>query len=180
MLATFSIYSEKEEVGHDEPVNLWSDGESSQHTWDAALSSAFHTATEDLRTRLGNNVSRWTYGAIHTMTYVHPLGLVKPLKRVFNRGPVPLGGDIDTINAGATAPNQPGVVIAVSSYRQVVSLTEMNTALSGHAPGQSGHIASKHYDDFIKAWLKVQHHPMLFERHSIETNAEGTVHLLPG
>ena len=148
-------------------------------TWDAALWSAFHTAIEDLRTRLGNNVSRWTYGAIHTMTYVHPLGLAKPLKRVFNRGPMPLGGDIDTVNAGATAPNQPGVVIAVSSYRQMVSLAEMNTALSGHAPGQSGHVASKHYDDFIKAWLKVQHHPMLFERHSIETNAEGTVHLLP-
>ncbi len=70
--------------------------------------------------------------------------------------------------------------IAVPSYRQIVSLADMNASLSGHAPGQSGHVASKHYDDFIKPWLKVQHHPMLFERNTIEANAEGTLHLLPG
>src|SRR6266705_1590244 len=31
---------------------------------------------------------------------------------------------------------------------------------------------SKHYVDFIKPWLHVQHHPMLFERTMIEANAE--------
>ena len=116
---------------------------------------------------------------MHKMTYVHALGLVKPLNLVFNRGPFPVGGDIDTVNMGATAPNRPGVVIAVPSYRQIVSLADMNASLSGHAPGQSGHVASKHYDDFIKPWLKVQHHPMLFERKTIEEQAEGIMRIVP-
>jgi penicillin G amidase len=148
-------------------------------TWDAALSRAFHAAIEELRAKLGDDVARWTYGALHKMTHVHVLGLVKPLNHVFNRGPFPVGGDIDTVNMGATSPNHPEVVIAVPSYRQIVSLADMNTSLSGHTPGQSGHVASKHYDDFIKPWLKVQHHPMLFERRTIDTNSEGTLRLLP-
>ncbi len=43
---------------------------------------------------------------------------------------------------------------------------------------ESGHLASKHYADFIKPWLHVQHHPMLFERTMIEANAEGTLQMV--
>jgi penicillin amidase len=148
-------------------------------SWDAALASAFHAAIEELREKLGEDISRWRYGAIHKVTYSHPLGSVKPLDKIFNRGPFPLGGDIDTVFMGATTANQPEVVITVPSYRQIVNLTNLKSSLSGHAPGQSGHIASKHYADFIQPWLHVQHHPMLFDRDMIETNSEGTLHLLP-
>ena len=113
------------------------------------------------------------------MTYNHPLGTIKPLNRVFNRGPFPVGGDIDTVNMGATMPNEPQVVITVPSFRQIVNLADLKSSLSGHAPGQSGHPASKHYDDFIKPWLKVEHHPMLFERSMIEAQAEGVLSMIP-
>ena len=33
--------------------------------------------------------------------------------------------------------------------------------------------------DFIKPWLKVEHHPMLFERSEIEAYAEGTLYMQP-
>ncbi|GAC1350256.1 MAG: penicillin acylase family protein [Ktedonobacteraceae bacterium] len=148
-------------------------------SWDIALASAFTAAIEELREKLGDNLARWQYGKIHKMTYIHPLGLIKPLDKIFNRGPFALGGDIDTVNMGATLPNQPEVVITVPSFRQIVNLADLKASLSGHAPGQSGHPASKHYADFIKPWLKVEHHPILFERSMIEANAEGTLHLLP-
>jgi penicillin amidase len=148
-------------------------------SWDAALASALHAAIEELRAKLGDDISRWKYGAIHTMTYNHALGFVKPLDKLFNRGPFPVGGDTDTVNMGATTPNQPEVVITVPSYRQIVNLADLKASLSGHSPGQSGHPASKHYADFIKPWLSIQHHPMLFERNMIEARAEGILHLLP-
>jgi len=148
-------------------------------TWDEAIARAFHAAIEELRDKLGKNVSRWKYGSIHKMTYSHPLGAVKPLDKVFNRGPYPLGGDIDTVNMGATMPNSPETVITVPSYRQIANLADPKTSLSGHAPGQSGHPASKHYADFIKPWLNIEHHPMLFERSMIEENAEGVLMLVP-
>lgn len=148
-------------------------------SWHAALASAFHAAIEELREKLGDDISRWQYGAIHKMTYNHPLGMAKPLDKLFNRGPFPLGGDIDTVFMGATIPNQPEVVVTVPSYRQIVNLADLKTSLSGHAPGQSGHIASKHYADFIQPWLHVQHHPMLYDRTMIEANSAGNLHLFP-
>jgi penicillin amidase len=148
-------------------------------SWDAALNSAFTAAIADLQERLGNDISRWQYGKIHKMTYNHPLGTIKPLNKIFNRGPYPLGGDIDTVNMGASLPNQPETVVTVPSYRQILNLADLKASLSGHAPGQSGHPASKHYADFIKPWLKVEHHPQLFERGMIEENAEGILHMIP-
>jgi penicillin amidase len=148
-------------------------------SWDAALHSAFHAAIAYLHGRLGDNVSRWKYGAIHKMTYNHPLGMRKPLDRIFNRGPYPVGGDIDTVNMGASPVNQPETVITVPSYRQIVDLADLKASLSMHHPGQSGHPASKHYDDFIKPWLNVEYHPMLFDREMIEENAAGVLHLAP-
>ncbi len=148
-------------------------------TWQAALTAAFDAAIGELSDKRGANILRWQYGALHTMTYNHVLGAIKPLARFFNRGPFPVGGDVDTINMGAVLPNRPEVVVTVPSYRQIVNLGNMADSLSGHAPGQSGHPASKHYDDFISMWLHVQHHPMLFERASIEENAEGTLKILP-
>ena len=148
-------------------------------SWKAALSSAFHAAIEELREKLGNNLTLWKYGSIHQMTYRHALGAVKPLHKFFNRGPLPVGGDIDTVNMGTVSPAQPSEVITVPSYRQIVDLADMTRSLSGHAPGQSGHPVSKHYDDMIKMWLEVRHHPMLFERGMIEAQAEATLHIKP-
>ncbi|MBX5451671.1 MAG: penicillin acylase family protein, partial [Thermogemmatispora sp.] len=119
------------------------------------------------------------YGAIHRLTYQHPLGNVKPLDKLFNRGPYPAGGDIDTVFMGAVLPNQPEQVVIVPSYRQIVNLADLNASLSGHAPGQSGHPGSRHYGDFVRPWLRTEHHPMLFERQTIEENMEGRLFLQP-
>lgn len=148
-------------------------------SWQEALSRAFTATVEELRESLGDNPSRWQYGAIHTMTYNHTLGSAKLLAPLFNRGPFPVGGDIDTVNMGASLPNDPKTVITVPSYRQIVSLANRSDSLSGHAPGQSGHPASKHYDDFIRMWLNVDHHPMLVDRNEIEVNTQDILHITP-
>jgi penicillin amidase len=148
-------------------------------SWDDALKAAFQATIGELSEKRGTSILNWQYGAIHKMTFGHPLGSVKPLDRFFNRGPFPFGGDIDTVNAGATLPNKPEVVITVASYRQIIDLGNIAHSLSGHAPGQSGHPASKHYDDFIQMWMEVKHHPMLFDRAQIESYTETTLRLLP-
>ncbi len=148
-------------------------------TWEATIQIAFEATVEELTARLGNDPTRWQYGKIHAMTYSHVLGLIKPLDKLFNRGPYPVGGDIDTVNVGVVVPNQPERVITVPSFRQIVNLADLAGSLSIHAPGQSGHIASKHYGDFIKPWRNAEHHPMLFAYQTIRANAEGVLHMLP-
>lgn len=148
-------------------------------TWEAAVHSAFEAMLDELRARLGDDPARWQYGKIHKMTYGHVLGNIKPLDKFFNRGPYPIGGDIDTVNMGAVAPNDPERVITVPSFREIVNLADLAASLSIHAPGQSGQPASPHYDDFIKRWRNVEHHPMLFDRYAIEENAAGTLQMMP-
>jgi penicillin amidase len=149
-------------------------------SWDSAMKNAFKAALDELRDRLGSNILGWHYGTIHKMTYNHPLGAIKALERFFNRGPYAVGGDSDTVNMGATLASNPEVVITVPSFRQIVDLADLSRSRSIHAPGQSGLPASKHYDDFIPLWMKLEHHPMLFTRQAIEENAEGTLRMLPG
>ncbi len=147
--------------------------------WHDALEVTLQATLEELQERLGNDITRWEYGAVHKMSYNHPLGAIKPLDRLFNRGPFPVGGDIDTVNMGASMANAPETVITVPSFRQIVDLANLRNSLSIHAPGQSGHPASHHYDDFIPLWRAVKHHPMLFERAAIENNAEGMLLMYP-
>jgi penicillin amidase len=148
-------------------------------SWGTALDAALTAAVEELREQLGTDISRWQYGKIHRMTYSHALGAIKPLRKFFNRGPFPVGGDADTVNVGVTLPTQPQEVTTVPSYRQIINLADLTTSLSSHAPGQSGHPVSKHYDDLIEMALTVSHHPMLFEREMIEAHKEATLHLRP-
>ena len=57
-------------------------------SWDTAIAAAFTAAVEELCEKLGRDITRWQYGKIHTMTYNHPLGMIKPLDKIFNRGPI--------------------------------------------------------------------------------------------
>ena len=148
-------------------------------TWSSALLSAFEATLDELQGKLGDNPTLWHYGQIHKMTYAHPLGRVKPLDKIFNRGPYPVGGDIDTVNMGSVSPVEPEAVMTVPSFREIVNLADLAASLSIHAPGQSGHPGSKHYDDFIKRWLNVEHHPMLFDHEMIDEQAAGKLRMIP-
>jgi penicillin amidase len=48
-----------------------------------------------------------------------------------------------------------------------------------HAPGQSGHLGSRHYDDLIEPWLNGGYHPMLWKREEVDAAAEGRLVLSP-
>ncbi len=148
-------------------------------SWDSALARAFSAAIEELRDQLGDDLTRWQYGKIHKMTFVHALGLVKPLNLYFNRGPYGIGGDADTVNVSIALPRTPQEVITVPSYRQIIDLGNLHRSLSSHSPGQSGHQASKHYDDFIDLFLTNKRHPMFYDRDTIEAHSEGILHLWP-
>ncbi|HEX7734389.1 MAG TPA: penicillin acylase family protein [Ktedonobacteraceae bacterium] len=148
-------------------------------TWSAALLSAFEATLDELHDKLGPDPTCWHYGKVHKMTYAHALGRVKPLDKIFNRGPYPVGGDIDTVHMGAVSPTEPETVITVPSFRQIANLADLAASLSVHAPGQSGHPASKHYDDFIKLWRNMEYHPMLFDHEVIDEQAAEKLRMIP-
>ncbi|BCL80355.1 peptidase S45 [Ktedonobacteria bacterium brp13] len=149
------------------------------NSWKAALNSAFDATIDELSDRLGNNILQWKYGAIHKLSYSHPLGSVKALQASFNRGPFPIGGNSDTVNVALSAPGNLSTVIAVASYRQIIDLHDLDASQSIHSPGQSGQPGSAHYDDLIPLWRTGHYHPMHFTRGAVEQAAEGKITLTP-
>ncbi|MEW5986224.1 MAG: penicillin acylase family protein [Chloroflexota bacterium] len=134
-----------------------------------------------LREKLGADVKTWQWGRLHQVTYGHALGLQKPLDQVFNRGPFPIGGDTDTPCQTATLPNEPYAANSYCpSFRQIIDVGEFGRSVAVYPPGQSGHLASPHYDDLGALWLQGEYHPMLWTREEVEGAAEGTLTVRPG
>lgn len=147
---------------------------------DETLLLALERAVAALRAELGDDVDGWRWGQLHQVTFSHPLGSVKPLNLIFNRGPFPVGGDADTICQAAYTPGfPPGPVLVGVSYRQIIDLSDWDRSVAVNASGQSGQPGSKHYGDMIDLWRKGEYHPLLFERARIEQEAEGRLILAP-
>lgn len=148
-------------------------------SWHIALERAFDGTIGELTEKLGGNILRWQYKGIYSITYTHPLGAIKAFAGFFNRGPFAIGGNSDTVNVSHATIANPYNVVAVASYRQIIDMHQLDNSQSIHAPGQSGHPASKHYDDFIQRWLDGHYHKMLFTRPAVDTGEEDKLRLLP-
>jgi len=118
--------------------------------------------------------------AFFAQGFGHALGVQKPLNQVFNRGPLPIGGDTDTPLQTACLPGPSYDNNAwTPSMRLVMDLGELSNSRAVFPIGQSGQLGSPHYDDLIEAWSKGEYHPMLWARDQVEKHAEARLTLAP-
>jgi penicillin amidase len=149
-------------------------------TWDGLLAEAWAATVARLRAARGDDVAAWRYGRAHTLTLRHPLGAAPALARLFNRGPFPRGGDGDTVNMGSAGVAPSGAPIYVApSYRLICDLADWDRSVAMHPSGQSGHPASRHYDDFVQPWLEGRYHPLPWRRATVEAAAAHQLTLAP-
>lgn len=148
--------------------------------WDELLGLALSRAVAELRQRFGSDPARWTYGRVHSLTLRHPLGSVAALAPIFNRGPWPTGGDLDTVNQHyVPRDTAAGPLYNAPSYRQIVDLSDWDASRVILPAGQSGHPASRHYSDMAEAWRSGGYHPMLWSRASVERHTVSTLTFEP-
>jgi penicillin amidase len=146
----------------------------------AVLERSLVEAVEWLRETLGPDPAQWQWGKIHRAPFDHPLGMQKPLDRIFSRGPVPIGGDTDTpCQTGIASENPYDNRSWSPSFRQIVDLGDLSRSWITTVPGQSGRLGSPHYDDFIETWRKGELHPMLWTRAQVEQALEAKLVLQP-
>ncbi len=144
------------------------------------LRKSFNQAYEWLRDNVNANYQKWQWGKIHSIEFAHSMSIQKPMDIVFNRGPYPVGGDTDTPNQMAILPQDPFMVKNwAPSWRMVIDLGDIANSKAIYAPGQSGQIGSKHYDDLIEHWLHGNFLTMLWTRGQIERELKGTVNMEP-
>ncbi len=176
-----------------EPNNPWFDDVATpaREKRDDIVRRSFAEACDLLGKRFGDVPHEWTWGRLHTVTFDHPMGAVKPLDLIFNRGPLPSRGSGSTVNAAGfdysafaedPVPAEIGEVFAVQggvSQRLIVDLSHFSNSLSIHTTGQVGIPFHKHYGDMITSWQGVEYHPLLWEKGEIERNKEGLLILEP-
>ena len=147
---------------------------------DRLLRAATERALTMLRSRLGARPQEWRWGALHRLHLNHVLHSVPGLGRRLSRGPFPIGGDTNTVNASAYTvhygPGRPGYAPA---YRQVIDLDDFDRSTFQLPAGNSGIPGHPRYDDCIEEFLEGRSRPLLYSREAVERHTEHTLLLEP-
>ncbi len=149
-----------------------------KETCEDAVNVALRTGIADIEQRLGSDMTRWRWDAVHPAVFPHQLGAVAALRPLLSRS-VPNGGDWSTVNVGAVDALHPYEQHSVPGYREIIDLSPANDSRFIDAVGESGHFLSKHYDDFQRDWQAVRHRKMRMARAEIEAGAIGRLRLTP-
>lgn len=148
---------------------------------DQILRSAFIAGVDELVDLLGSDPESWEWGDLHGATFRNEtlgesgVGLIEGR---FNRGPYPVGGGSDIVNAAGYWADEGYEVSWLPSMRMIIDLGNLENSLAIHTTGQSGHAYHGHYQDMIEAWATGEHWPMYWDRTVIERHAEGTLRLV--
>lgn len=136
---------------------------------DAVSAVALDDAVVELRERLGSDPGKWRWGALHTVTFAHPLsaGLPPPLRALFDIGPYERAGDGYSVNNGAYSLVTPYALRSHASERMLLDLGGWDDSRSVLPTGQSGQPLSRHWGDQTPVWLRGDLHPMWFTRERI-------------
>ncbi|MHB8647324.1 MAG: penicillin acylase family protein [Thermomicrobiales bacterium] len=152
-------------------------------TREAELIAAFSDAVAWLTEQIGPYPAEWEWGKVHTVTFAHPIAQgAKPLARLLNIGPIPVGGDCNTLNCQYWTLSDPFAVISGASYRLLVDLSDPSKdthALASNTIGESGNVRSKHYRDQAIPWSRVRHHPLGTDAAEVAARAVNIIRLVP-
>ena len=152
-----------------------------QKTWTQEIEDSLVTAVKTLKRERGQDVSGWGWGQVRTLTLRHPAGATRLMGPVFNRGPMPWGGDANTVGQSAPDPIAPtGNPLVIASMRMVVPLGDWEDCRFVLPGGQSGNPLSPHYDDMLPLWQRGEGVPIPWSQEEVAKAARATLTLSPG
>ncbi|MBK5230449.1 MAG: penicillin acylase family protein, partial [Thermoleophilia bacterium] len=139
---------------HSHLLALWAEDDESLigGSWSALALESLRLALDDLTERYGADQSAWRWGTVHRLDFPHLLADgVKIMDKLFSRS-LEIGGGHETICQVAFNPVAPYKGIWAPSWRMVADPCDPDGARWQTFTGQSGHPASKHYDDVMDRW----------------------------
>ncbi len=147
---------------------------------DPILLSSLANAVAELRGRLGDDLSTWTWGRLHHARFVPAIaGLADPsLAAQMTLGPLEIPGSASTPRA-ATYDMKSFDQTAGASVRMVLDVGAWDNSMAINTPGQSLDPASPHYRDLFPLWAAGAYVPLRFSRAAVEADAETVMTLTP-
>jgi penicillin amidase len=141
---------------------------------------AWQASIAHLKNILGDDSAQWLWGKAHTLTHGHPLGLQKPLDRIFNIGPFEAPGTHEVPNnLSAKIGPAPWPVTYGPSTRRIIDFAAPAHSLTINPTGQSGVPFDKHFDDQAEAYIEGIYQQAHFSDEEVAANTRSTLKLLP-
>lgn len=151
-----------------------------ERSWEEEIGSALGAAVRRLRETRGSDSGSWSWGRVRPLTLQHPMGVRKPLDRVFNRGPLSCGGDPNTVAQASVDPRLPAANPGfIASLRMILDVGNWEENLFCLPGGQSGNPCSPHYDDQLPLWLTGDGFRIAWSEEEIARRTVETLELLP-
>jgi penicillin G amidase len=148
-------------------------------TRDKILLSALDEAIADLKKQMGDDMTMWKWGDIHTADFVHPAATTDALKALFRIEPVRRGGDAYTVMA-ASSPSAAGSrQLSGASFMFVFDVGHWDASQGLSVPGNSAQPASPHYADLVPFWGEGRYFPLAFSRDAVEADTRNRLILQP-
>jgi penicillin amidase len=139
---------------------------------------------EEIADALAHSLDETTWrpwGELHPLRpKAMALGDIWPFKHIFSCGPIPIGGDTDTINQASVRPTNPiGETDNIAGMRMVVEVGNWSASRFVVAGGQSGNPLSPHYADLFEYWRRGEGVPMAWTPEEVRVAARQTLELHP-
>jgi penicillin amidase len=151
---------------------------------DEILTQALVTARRDLTVELSKDPSDWRWGDLHTLQLEHPVlggeSVPAPVRALFNPSPVSMPGSSSVVNATSWDAGTGSFAVTTGpSMRMVVDMGDLDASTWVTTTGTSGHPASKHYDDQLRAWASGGTFPFPFTADAVREAAVDETTLRP-
>jgi penicillin amidase len=141
---------------------------------------AWQATQAHLKATLGTDSSRWTWGQAHTLTHPHPLGMQKPLDKIFDVGPFAVpGGHESPNNLSTKIGPAPWAVSDGPSTRRLIDFSNPAAALGINPVGQSGVLLDAHYADQASTYVRGGYVPQHLSPADVAANTRSTLTLVP-
>jgi penicillin G amidase len=147
----------------------------------AILSQAFNKTMSDLIAQFGPNPEKWTWKKVHFLAIDHPVGQQKPLDEIFNIGPYPEAGGVETVNNQSfdLNPNGQYKVNLAPALRRTIDFADPENAYSISPSGQSGNFMSRHYHDQTKMYINGTVRKEIMNTTEIKRNYSSRLEFIP-
>ncbi len=146
----------------------------------AIVLESLEAALDELRQRLGPDMTTWTWGRLHIAKWEPAIAvLAEPeLKAQMSVGPLPTPGSASTPRAQSYRASDFGVT-AGASVRFVFDVGAWDNSVFINTPGQSADPTSAHYRNLFPLWAEGGYAPLPFSREAVERAAQRVISVAP-
>jgi len=144
------------------------------------FANTLSAAWRQIQDLLGEDPTRWRWGALHQTGFRHPL-LDRFTTEMASKATLPRyprGGDGNSPNA-TSFDRSDFSVTAGASWRMVLDVGRWDQAEMTNAPGQSGDPRSPFYANLLEGWATDRSFPLVYSRAAVEAHTVKVIRLQP-